>query len=494
MSSSRSEDPLGLPLTQHGSRGGQTTRGEFLAETGFGLAALALAASDGKRRRHRRRRRNPRQESLRDIDHVVILMQENRSFDHYFGTLSGVRGFDDPDAITLDNGRSVFHQPYSGSPEGYLLPYPLASTGSSVQCVQEGVHQGWQETHKVWHHGKVDRWLAGENTPLTMAYLTRADIPFYYALADAFTVCDRFFCSVLGPTYPNRYMMWTGTIDPKGKDGGPKIDNEVTRLRWRTYPERLEKAGVSWRVYHEDDDYDDNVLPFFEAYKEASKKSPLYRNALKNRPFEALEDDVRRGRLPQVSWLVAPTLSAEHPGSGSVAAGEDYVSRSLAALTSNPDVWARTVFILTYDEHGGFFDHVKPPTPRKGTPEEFVFGRPIGLGFRVPTVICSPFTRGGRVCSDTFDFTSLIRLTERRFGVREPNISAWRRKRCGDLTSVFDFENPDYDVPDLPATGPLVAAAELDCKKSAPPEPPPIQTEPTQEPGERPRIGGHDDK
>ena len=243
----------------------------------------------------------------------------------------------------------------------------------------------------------LDRWTSGATAPWSMGYLTRAELPFTYALADAFTVCDGYHASVLGPTDPNRLVLFTGTIDPGGRGGGPVIDNSHEGgLRWTTFPERLQAAGVSWRVYHEADDFSDNALRFFDQYQHA----PRILAALPERDLEPRGRGIRRrtppaGRLPQVSWIVAPTPTRPSiPGYGSMAAGEDYVSRQLRAVMDNPAAWARTVFLVCYDEHGGFFDHVPPPIPPPGTPGEFVDGAPIGLGIRVPMIICSPFTRG----------------------------------------------------------------------------------------------------
>jgi phospholipase C len=148
--------------------------------------------------------------------------------------------------------------------------------------------------------------------------------------------------------------------------------------------------------------------------------------------------------------------------------GADYCNRIFQAFRARPDIWRKTAFILTYDEDGGYFDHVRPPTAPAGTPDEYVDGLPIGLGFRVPTVVCSPWTRGGYVCSETYDHTSLIRFLERRFGVVEPQISAWRRRTCGDLWECFDFTDPDYSFPHLPETATGATAADQQCANGAP--------------------------
>jgi phospholipase C len=408
------------------------------AAAGAGLAAAALPPS--LRKALIGTLADPPRTGLSDIRHIVILMQENRSFDHYFGTMPGVRGFADPAAIRLPGGRPVFYQPDPAHADGYLLPFHYDTATTSAQATPDLDHH-WPSQHHAWSGGRMDGWIAAKGQH-TMGYFTRDDIPFHWALAEAFTLCDNYHCSVLGPTDPNRLYMWTGTTDPAGRHGGPVTGDEPSFenmvLSWTTYPERLERAGVSWKVYQQQDNFDNNALAWFRQYLTARRSSPLYERGMVKGPAGAFEDDARHDRLPQVSWLVAPAAQSEHP-SFMPAAGAEYIAQKLEAIAANPDVWAKTVFILTYDENDGLFDHVPPPTPPPGTPGEFVAGQPIGLGFRIPVTIVSPWTAGGRVCSEVFDHSSLIRLIEARFGVREPNITAWRRRTCGDLTSAFRF-------------------------------------------------------
>ena len=373
---------------------------------------------------------------LSDIEHIVILMQENRSFDHYFGTMPGVRGFQDPAAITLSTGNSVFHQPDQAHANGYLTPFHYDTKSTSAQQTP-GTDHTWGTQHQAWNNGAMDQWVAAKGE-YTMGYFAQADIPFHWALAQAFTLCDNYHCSVLGPTNPNRLYMWSGMIDPNGTGGGPVTDDSPAfnnaYLSWTTYPERLEAAGVSWQVYQEEDNYDDNALAWFKQFSNAPTSSPLWQRAMRKRPAGWFEADARAGRLPQVSWLVAPTAQTEHPDYFP-AAGAEYIASKLDAIAANEDLWRSTLFILTYDENDGMFDHVPPPVPPAGTGGEFLDGLPIGLGFRVPAIVVSPWSVGGYVCSDVLDHTSLIRLIETRFGVSEPNISAWRRATCGDFTT-----------------------------------------------------------
>jgi phospholipase C len=429
---------------------------------------------------------------LTDIDHIIILMKENRSFDHYFGTLRGVRGFGDP--APTPGGGSLFRQPDLDHPTGHVLPFRLDTLTTSGQRTHDLSH-AWGAQHASWNKGAMDQWISahrvtdGDRAPMTMGYLTRADLPFYYALADAFTLCDGYHCSVFGPTHPNRYMLMTASIDPDGLNGGPALNNAGNAYGWETYPERLEAAKISWRVYHDFDDYDCNVLKHFTQFQHLRWSSALYDAALKDRPFYELLSDLRTGNIPQVTWIVPPADKSEHPDY-LPAAGEDHTAQVLAALWANPKLWARTLVILNYDENDGLFDHVAPPTPPPGTPGEFVQGLPVGLGFRVPCLLISPFTRGGYVCGDTFDHTSTLRLIEARFGVEVANLSAWRRQTTGDLTSALGIgQAPRFDIPRLPATALALDLAEARVMKLPPPRPPEEQAMPRQEPGTRPRRG-----
>ena len=429
---------------------------------------------------------------LNDIDHIIILMKENRSFDHYFGTLSGVRGYDDPTANKADGG-SVFRQKDVLNPDGHVLPFRLDTLKTSAQRLHDLSHD-WGPQHQAWNGGAMDNWIAAHRRadgdadgPLTMGYHTRADLPYYYALADAFTICDGYFCSVFGPTNPNRYYLMTGTIDPMGRHGGPAIDNRGRHYSWETYPERLDRAGITWRVYHDVDDYDCNMLKKFVQFQKAAPGSSLFENAMRDRPFEQLLQDLRTGNIPQVTWIVPPAAVSEHPDY-LPAAGEHHTNLVLQALWSNPKLWAKTAVIINYDENDGLFDHVVPPTPPSGTPDEFIGGLPIGLGYRVPCLVISPFSRGGYVAGTTFDHTSTLRLIEKRFGVEVANLSKWRRDTCGDMTTAFGFGEPARrDVPRLPETELALKLAEERVSGLPRPGVPAAQSMPRQEQGTRAR-------
>ncbi|NUS45742.1 MAG: phospholipase C, phosphocholine-specific, partial [Mycobacteriaceae bacterium] len=455
---------------------------------------------------------------LFDVKHVVVLMQENRSFDHYYGTMSGVRGFGDRTAVTLPNGQDVFRQPVFGG--GLRMPYWI-NTALVAGQDNASLDLEWGTQHQAMANGRYDGWV-GAKTEAAMGYFRRSDIPFHRALADAFTICDAYHCSVLGPTTPNRLYMFTGTIDPNGRAGGPVVHNPPDyrpALRWRTYPEFLSERGVSWKVYANDEvgndtdghpylgDYGDNPLWLFGAYH-ADCNSDLSKCAGVTRgwkpasaagrgnghnPEHALADfisDCASGRLPEVSWLVAPYGYCEHP-QARPDDGAAYIRTMLTALWDNQDLWNSTVVLINYDENDGLFDHVPPPLPPPGTPDEFVRGLPIGLGYRVPMTVISPWSRGGAVASELFDHTSVIRFIEswKHPDQPFPNISAWRRAVCGDLTSCFNFaagRDARAEVPkSLRAMSPYPANREQRLPASTPP-PLDRQSAPTQDKGRRP--------
>ncbi|MEC3881857.1 phosphocholine-specific phospholipase C [Parapedobacter sp. 10938] len=513
-----------------------------------------------------------------DAEHIVFLMQENRSFDHCFGSLRGVRGFNDPRAITLPNGLPVWAQ--SNAKGETYAPFRLDIKNTKATWMGSLPH-GWKDMVYARNDGKMDTWLEAKRAgnpeyrpmPLTMGYYDRQDIPFYYAFADAFTVCDQHFCSSLTGTSPNRSYFWSGTVreEPRNGNSVAHVENGqmvYKGLGWKTYPERLQEAGVSWRVYQnelslpvgfegEEEDwlgnFTNNNLEFHRQYhvrfhpahrthleqlatllenelaggkdgddvqqkkraQLAQLKADLEKYTADN--FETLPEvereihrrafatntedpdyhrletihytdeegekhvqvprgdifhqfrkDVTAGTLPTVSWLAAPCNFSDHPGAPWY--GAWYVSEALDILTKNPEVWKKTIFVLTYDENDGYFDHVPPfvpPHPDGGdgavargidTADEYVttaqervrsgdaeatLESPIGLGFRVPMVVASPWSKGGWVNSEVFDLTSplqfLEHFLEKKTGkpIKETNISDWRRLVCGDMTSVF---------------------------------------------------------
>jgi len=440
--------------------------------------------------------------TLTDARHIVILMQENRSFDHYFGTLRGVRGFGDRSTIQLPGGYSVFNQPNG---IGRHYPWQLSKTQPAggadperlAQCNGDLAHD-WSDQHRAWNGGKLDGWVAAKGTVRTLGYLVRDDIPFHYALADTWTINDAYFCSILSATGPNRTYHWSGQIDPTGSAGGPAYDGaDESGLRWQTYAEALEDAGVSWKVYQNaDDNYGDNALAYFTQFENAPEGSPLRVKGMSSVSrvtgrtpddiLAAIRADVTAGTLPQVSWIVPDQEVSEHPYA-TPDDGANFVRGVIEALNADPAVFDSTILFVNYDENDGFFDHVPPPAAPAGTAGEYLNGTGIGLGFRVPLLAISPWSRGGWVSSEVSDHTSVLRFLERWTAAigrpaTTPYISAWRRKVCGDLTGMFDFAGPVYGLPALPET-PTVGYSTCTWL----PNPSPVDNAlPAQQPGTRP--------
>jgi phospholipase C len=444
---------------------------------------------------------------------VVILTQENRSFDHYFGSYRGVRGFSDQSMAFQQSDPANTIAP----PIGVLLPFHLDTSTTNAACTHDISHD-WVPQHQSWNNGAMNGFVTSRlpinanDAVLSMGYYTRADIPYYYALADAFTICDNYFCSVMGPTDPNRLYTLAASLDPDGKNGGPVLQTITTnrsafygRLTYTTMPEQLQARGISWKVYSSPDEtilggiLSDNVLSYFKNFQDPS--SVLHQNAFGPQfPVDFLSD-VASGNLPQVSWLIGSVLTSDHPPAPSIF-GENILSLIVTVLTANPTLWAKTILLVNFDENGGFFDHVPPVTAPPGTPGEYVTAPavpdstvagnppitgPIGLGFRVPLLIISPFSRGGFVSSALFDHTSVLRFLETLFGAEVPNLSAWRRATVGDLTSALNFKSRDQSIPNLPSTLPAVAQIIQSCVANlagtTPYQVPSTQTLPTQESG-----------
>jgi phospholipase C len=482
----------------------------------IGGTAAAFALPESVRAAVASSQKNPQPFDLSKVKHVVIVMQENRSFDHYFGTLSGVRGFGDRTVGTLPTGRPFWYQTDASNPDGYLLPYRLNTKITAAEAIPSMSH-AWSIQHAAWNFGQMDNWLQAHLAadgpsvgPYTMGYFERADLPFQYALADAFTLCDNYFCSMMGPTYPNRLLHMTGTIDPDGKNGGPCLDNNDGPFTWTTYAERLQAAGITWKVYQQEDNYGCNALEYMGQFQNAPADSPLsvygtavstlYNGQPASDPTQAFEEDAKAGNLPTVSWIIPTSTDSEHPAF-LPAAGASFIASKIAAIASNQEMWESTVFILNYDENDGLFDHVPPIVPPPGTPGEYVSiesntgwtpgsNLPVGSGFRVPCVVVSPWTTGGYVYSGASDHTSVLKFLERVTGVKETNISDWRRETFGDLTDAFQSPATVPSPPSLPATAATLAEAEYAASNyPLPTVPLTNQSLPVQEPGRRPRVG-----
>ncbi|WP_129716056.1 phosphocholine-specific phospholipase C [Pedobacter sp. SYP-B3415] len=471
--------------------------------------------------------------SFYDAEHVVFLMQENRSFDHLFGSLKGVRGFNDPRAIRLPNNNKVWLQ---DAKDGKThAPFHVDIQKTKITW-QGGLPHSWSDQLAARNGGHYDKWVPVKSL-MSLGHYKRSDVPFYYALADAFTICDHYFCSSLTGTTPNRLFFWTGTVRPRQTGAAMAVVNNSqaesrtnTFIDWQTFPELLEDNNISWRIYQNElwtsnlkegkdewlGNYGDNAVEYVRRHRvklsawfrkngDPTAKPPLSpeqvtaryerlsqreKNLIdkafstnidnpgylelepytftndkgekqtidlpKEDIFHQFRKDADNGTLPMVSWLVAPERFSDHTSAPLY--GTWYVSEALDILTRNPEVWKKTIFILNYDENDGYFDHLPPfAAPRHDDPEtgrvtpgidarpdfEYRKGSPIGLGYRVPMLVASPWSRGGYVNSQVFDHTSTLMFLEnflsRKTGrkIYNPNISSWRRAVCGDLSSVF---------------------------------------------------------
>lgn len=440
--------------------------------------------------------------TIQDVEHIVILMQENRSFDHYFGTLRGVRGFGDRHPIPLPNGKPVWHQ---SDGEREILPFHLDTSATNALRVPVTPHS-FADAQAAWSQGRFGLWPKFK-TPYSMGYYKRADIAFQFALAEAFTICDAYHCSVTTGTDPNRIVFFSGSnFNPQLRARGENCtdaDSEPNNLRcwikgalpvpgytyagsafrWQTIPDVLEQAGISWRIYQDPNNNWTGAMHgclAFESFRTAKPQSRIYRNGMTHWSLSQLAEDVKNGTLPRVSWVLPPREWSEHPLPSTPVQGAEFTARVLDALTCDPDVWSKTAFFVTFDENDGLFDHVPPPAPPSYNGDGTLAGkstldlrgeyfsdpalkyideadtitgtvRPWGLGPRVPMYVISPWSRGGWVNSQVFDHTSVARFLEKRFGITVPSISPWHRAVCGDLLSAFDFTSPNAPLfPPLP--------------------------------------------
>lgn len=445
--------------------------------------------------------------SINDVKHIVILMQENRSFDHYFGAMKGVRGFGDRFPVPLKSGERAFHQ---SDGQKIVPPYRANGKTSNAALVQ-GTPHNFSDMQAAWNQGKYGFWPLFK-TPYSMAYYTREEIPFQYAMAESFTLCDAYHCSIATGTDPNRIIFWSGSnFNPEKRIAGINCtdeDSEPVNLRcwisgalpepgytykgnafnWPTIPDVLDKEGISWRVYQDPNDNWTGAMHgclAFESFREAKPGSSIYENGMRHWSLEQLKNDVLNDTLPEVTWVLPSQKDSEHPGApSSPYRGGDFTHQILEAVTSNPEVWSKTVFFITFDENDGFFDHLPAPAVPSYNLDGTLAGkatldlagmyfdnskgehnyidkrdtisgnlRPWGMGPRVPMYILSPWSKGGWINSEVADHTSVGQFIEKRFGIKIPAITPWHRAVSSDLVSAFDFITPNDPVfPDMPDT------------------------------------------
>ncbi|OAX81171.1 hypothetical protein ACJ72_04490 [Emergomyces africanus] len=456
--------------------------------------------------------------SLKDIDHVIIFMQENRSWDTYFGTMAGARGYNDPNVQINPNGRPLWYQPIDpkmSNDTETLLPWYLGYLGGNwsqaIQCMAAGSN-GYRENHASINGGLNDGW-ARNNTPWSWGYLKRPDLPVQFAIAEGWTVGDMYQQSQITATNPNRVTLVSGSINAPGSpqspnEGGVYIDNTETPgceapnlncypLKWKTIFDIYEAAGVSWQVYQGVDNFDDNPLAWFEQFQNASSDSALSKRGMAFLGLDAFYGDAALGTLPQVSFIIGPRELSEH-APYSPSDGGWLQHKILDAVVKGPH-YGKSLLMISYDESGGWGDHVPPYHSPENTPGEWLkdpydlFGNIYtGPGVRVPFYIVSPWTRGGHVFTEHADHNSQILFIEEWLtakgydNIRTDEMVPWRRQNMANLLNMLDFENPDLSIPDIPkptpphrdSRGEFDGSAFCESQFPDPRPPPPFSSQP----------------
>lgn len=343
-------------------------------------------------------------ENLFKIDHFIVATQENRSFDQYFGYYPGVDGIPQDACMPNPDGPCV---------KPYHFPSPIEGN------IDQPNHS-WEAIHAEWDNGRMDGFVK-VNGSLTMGYYLESDLPYYWKLAQESVLCDHYFCSVLGPTLPNRLYLVSGTSD--GLQNDPASLN--TAFSQATLFDQLLAQGITWRYYVSD--YS-SLAPTIAKellmcpllwFPRIMNDSAMSQNIV---PMSHFYTDLAAGNLPQVAFIAPGALDCEHPPDD-VQVGMRYVQSMVNALQTS-DYWPKSAFILNYDEAGGFYDHVAPRQVDS-----------FGLGMRVPCLVASPWVQPGKINHTTFDHTSVLKMIQQRFGLA-PLTS--RNRIMNSLAQVFD--------------------------------------------------------
>ncbi len=376
--------------------------------------------------------------NVNPIDHVLVACQENRSFDHYFGYYPRAGRFGVPANYSQPDGNGGTVTPHHNF-------FPITGDNSHT----------WQDIHKEWDNGKMDGFYTTDGSN-ALGYYDGSDLPYYYALANAFTLCGNYFCSLLGPSNPNRFYLMSGTC------GGNTTNNgDRGSFDWPTIADLLDQYHISWKCYNLGlgtgtslEDF--NILVYFKKWQNDARL--MFTE-------DDYQNDLANGTLPQVSFLITEALISEHPPAD-IQMGQHKMADVINALIGSSS-WQSSALFFTYDEGGGFFDHVAPPQVDA-----------YGLGIRVPTVVVSPYARRGYVSGQLYEHSSILKFIERRFGL--PTLASVNHQfdtstpgtnndaangkptgpaapprdglaRIGDFYEAFDFsQNPDY-YPSLPS-------------------------------------------
>jgi phospholipase C len=344
------------------------------------------------------------------IRHIVVSMQENRSFDHYFGYAPWIGGFGPGPGYSQPDGNG-----------GTVAPFHFTSLSTP------DIPHDWNAVHAQWNGGAMDGFYTTDGID-GMGYYLADDLPFYYGLFNDFTLCGNYFCSLLGPTWPNRFYLMAGT-------SGGITTNGLWGYGIFDYPmilDLLEAAGITWKIYNIGMDSvpygnTDNVAVFWKRWAHDRRTVASKGDYL---------SDLRHDRLPQVSFIIPSYARGwdEHPPADvSIGMG---IQEELVTALRGSSAWDSSVYLITYDEHGGYFDHVPPPQIDA-----------FGLGIRVPTWVISPWARQAHIEPTTYDATSILKFIERVFGL--PTLAS--------VNHMFDEQTPggdNYDAAAGAAFGP----------------------------------------
>jgi len=350
------------------------------------------------------------------LEHVVVIMQENHSFDQYFGKLNQEKFY----GSQVDGLKDEFYNIGLFNKKYFV-------NQSKTLCLKDPKHQ-WKDEHSAWNEGKNDGFARGpgfgRDSNFVMAYFDDSDLPYYYSLANQFAISDRYFSSGLVSTMPNRYFLYAGTAFGKTNNSGGDF-------KQKTIFEVLNQFKITWKYYTDDKGYLYLFQPFYNKNKAMMKTIVDYENDLKN------------NNLPQIVFLDAPwDTEDEHPHAN-IQLGQLWTAKRIQSLMEST-YWAASALFLTYDENGGFFDHVPPPTAC--LPDNIKTGKSDQYdryGFRVPFVVVSPFAKRHYVSHEVSDHTSILKFIETLF-----NLPALTRRDANahDLMDFFDFSNPKYEI------------------------------------------------
>ena len=423
-----------------------------VAAPGSGTASTAATLPSRRRRRPPGSLPDPRlpagTDTVPEIEHIVVVMQENHSFDNYFGMLG--RG----DGFSLDHhGRPINVNPDPSG--GYVRAFHQTDT-----CQPGGVSQSWNASHIQFANGHNDGFVRSDSGVWAMGYFDDQDIPFYYSLGKTFPLCDRYFCSVLAQTYPNRRFMLAGTAFGLISTDTSSIGEDPPN---GTIFDRLNSHGISWKSYAS------NISTLF-VISSVPKSNPANITTI-----DQFFTDASSGSLPSVCYVDSDIFKTDEEGPQDVQLGEAFVSSVVRAVMEGP-AWPKTMLIFTYDEHGGYYDHVAPPpaiapdniAPRITVPPD----QPGGYdryGFRVPTVVVSPLGRRNFVSHTVYDHTSILKTIERKWNL--PAMT-YRDANAQDLLDCLDLKGRPAFLEPPPLAAPANPTGTSHCPATAPIAPP----------------------